>query len=144
MVPLTGFGRAMVFEIAFSPVESPHNPSGLPPVSIYSMRLRVINEKINVFCSRITTSMSLRSLMFLTCALKVISVRFFRSKSSQITTLWRAPASTRTMKLVLYIISISSTLCPKFCLFFLILSLDESFWMISKPCVVETAKYSWL
>jgi len=89
-------------------------------------------------------SMSFRNLTALTTLLNVISVRFFLSWSSQMTTLCRADESTKTIKLVLYIISMISTDSFKFWIFFLILSLLESFWMISNPDYVATAKYSWL
>lgn len=99
--------------MAFSAVAKPHSPFGFGPVSTFSISLRFINEKMKVLLSKTTTSISLRSLMFLITELKEISVLFFRSKSSQITTLFGDADSTSTMKLVLYIISISSTLSFK-------------------------------
>ena len=142
--PLIGFGRAMILDTARSLVAIPQRPAALSPVSTCSMSYRVRKEKMNVLCSRTTISMSFLSLTPFTTLLKEISVRFFLSWSSQITTLWRADERTKTMKFVLYIISTISTDSFKFWIFFLILSLDESFWIISKPCWVATAKYSWL
>ena len=96
---------------------------------------------MKVFVSNTTTNMSFLSFIALTGLLNEISVLFLRSKSSQITTLCLAAVRTSTIKLVLYIISIKSTLSFRIWIFFLSFVELLSFWMISKPCVVATAKY---
>jgi len=77
-------------------------------------------------------------------ALKVISVLFFFSWSSQITTLFLADSYTSTITLVLYIISTIAIFFSKPYTFFFRRKLPESFYRISKPTSVAIAKYSWL
>lgn len=72
-------GTAMVLDLAFSADANPHKPMGLEPVSIYSMSLSIRKEKMKVFYSNTTTSMSFRSLTFFICELNEISVLFFLS-----------------------------------------------------------------
>lgn len=80
----------MTLETGFSAWERAQSPRGLGKVSTCSMSLSVTKLKMKVFSVSTTTIMSLRSLTFMMSwlALKVISVLFFFSWSSQITTLF--------------------------------------------------------
>ena len=77
--PRVGFGKAMILETALSFVAIPQRPAEFKPVSTCSISYSVRNEKMKVFYSRMTTSMSFLSLTFLTTLLNVISVLFFLS-----------------------------------------------------------------
>ena len=77
-------------------------------------------------------------------ALNVISVLFFFSWSSQITTLFLCCSYTNTITFVLYIISTMAMLVLRSCTFFFDRVLPESFCNISKPVLVAIAKYSWV
>ena len=105
----------MVFYMGFSEVEIAHRPNGLCVVSTCSISFKVSKLKTKILSSSTMTKISLRSFRFLMSlwAENVISVRFFFSWSSQMTTLFFYFVKTSTMILVLYIISISSTDSPK-------------------------------
>lgn len=138
--------HTIVFYTGFSAVLIEQRPKMFGQVSTCSINFSVSKLKTNTLSSSTTTNISFLSRMFLISlpALNVISVRFFFSWSSQMTTLFFCDARTNTMILVLYIISISDTLSFSTWLFFLSLCDEESFYTISKPILVATAKYSWV
>ena len=98
---------------------------------------------MKAFSANTTTIMSFLNFTLLInwFLLKVISVRFFFSWSSQMTTLFLYYSKTITIILVLYIISTNATGFDS-CTFFFIFNPPRSFCTISKPLSVATAKYS--
>ena len=136
----------MILEIGFSADDKAQSPVGFGKVSTYSINLRVTKLKINVFSYKQTIIISFLNLTFIISwlALKVISVLFFFSWSSQITTLFLCCSYTKTITLVLYIISTMAMLVLRSWTFFFDLVLPESFCNISKPVLVAMAKYSWV
>ena len=141
--PFSNAGKQIILDAGFSADEIATRPSGLGYVSTYSMSLRETKLKMNAFSKSTTTIISLRNftLLMYWFLLKVISVRFFFSWSSQMTTLLRCYSKTSTMMFVLYIISTRETALHSYTFFFNF-ALPESFWMISKPRSVAIAKYS--
>ena len=136
----------MILEIGFSAEDKAHSPWGFGYVSTYSISLRVTKLKMKVFSLSTTIIISFLNLTFMMSwlALKVISVLFFFSWSSQITTLFLCCSYTNTITFVLYIISTIAMFVFRSCTFFFDRVLPESFCKISKPVSVAIAKYSWV